>query len=103
MVDVKTEQIESAELIAARIRKALETFPPGKLVINPDCGLRHLPADVARAKLDAMVEGTIAVRGTLPDQFGPDQFGPDQPDQSGRTEAGLVPELAPEPTTEQGA
>jgi 5-methyltetrahydropteroyltriglutamate--homocysteine methyltransferase len=91
VVDVKTEQIESAELIAARIRKALDTFAPEKLVINPDCGLRHLPADVARAKLAAMVEGTIAVRRTLPDQFGPDQ--------SGDTE----PELAPDPTVEQGA
>jgi 5-methyltetrahydropteroyltriglutamate--homocysteine methyltransferase len=66
VVDVKTEQIESAEVIAQRIRKALETFPAEKLIINPDCGLRHLPADVARAKLVAMVEGTIAVRRTLP-------------------------------------
>ncbi|MGH3540736.1 MAG: hypothetical protein ACRDQJ_20945, partial [Pseudonocardiaceae bacterium] len=66
VVDVKTEQIESAEVIAQRIRKALETFPADKLIINPDCGLRHLPADVARAKLAAMVQGTIAVRRTLP-------------------------------------
>jgi 5-methyltetrahydropteroyltriglutamate--homocysteine methyltransferase len=40
------------------------------LIINPDCGLRHLPADVARAKLAAMVEGTIAVRRTLPAALG---------------------------------
>jgi 5-methyltetrahydropteroyltriglutamate--homocysteine methyltransferase len=66
VVDVKTEQIESAEVIAQRIRKALETFPAEKLIINPDCGLRHLPADVARAKLAAMVQGSIAVRRTLP-------------------------------------
>ncbi|MGH3873619.1 MAG: hypothetical protein ACRDSR_19270 [Pseudonocardiaceae bacterium] len=62
VVDVKTEQVESAELIAQRIRRALETFPADKLIINPDCGLRHLPADVARSKLAAMVEGTAAVR-----------------------------------------
>jgi 5-methyltetrahydropteroyltriglutamate--homocysteine methyltransferase len=82
VVDVKTERVESADLIAARIRKALETFPREKLVINPDCGLRHLPADVARAKLAAMVEGTIAVRRTLPK---------------------TTPEPAPETTTAQGA
>jgi len=82
VVDVKTERVESADLIAARIRKALETFPREKLVINPDCGLRHLPADVARAKLAAMVEGTIAVRRTLPN---------------------TTPEPAPETTTAQGA
>ena len=66
VVDVKTEQIESAEVIAQRIRKALETVAAEKLIINPDCGLRHLPADVARAKLTAMVQGSIAVRRTLP-------------------------------------
>jgi len=66
VVDVKTEQIESAEIITQRIRKALEAFPADELIINPACGLRHLPADVARAKLAAMVEGAVAVRRTLP-------------------------------------
>ena len=33
-----------------------------RLIVNPDCGLRHLPADIARAKLRAMVEGTAVVR-----------------------------------------
>ena len=68
VVDVKTEQVESGDLIAQRISKALETFPASKLIINPDCGLRNLPADVARSKLAAMVEGTVAVRRTLPAQ-----------------------------------
>lgn len=66
VVDVKSERIESAELIASRILKAMDTFPAEKLIINPDCGLRHLPADVARAKLAAMVQGTVAVRRSLP-------------------------------------
>ena len=82
VLDVKTEQIESAELVAAHIRKALKTFPAERLIINPDCGLRHLPADVARAKLAAMVEGTVAVRRTLPSQA--------VPTQAESTEVGLV-------------
>lgn len=65
VLDVKTEQVESAELITQRIQRALDTFPAEKLIINPDCGLRHLPADVARSKLVAMVEGTEAVRRRL--------------------------------------
>jgi methionine synthase II (cobalamin-independent) len=32
----------------------------------PTTVLRHLPAHVARSKLAAMVEGTMAVRATLP-------------------------------------
>jgi 5-methyltetrahydropteroyltriglutamate--homocysteine methyltransferase len=74
VMDVKTEQIESAELIAQRIHRALDTVPADKLIINPDCGLRHLPADVARAKLAAMVEGTAAVRRTLPRHEEPTQL-----------------------------
>jgi 5-methyltetrahydropteroyltriglutamate--homocysteine methyltransferase len=65
VMDVKTEQVESAELITQRIHRALGTFPANKLITNPDCGLRHLPAHVARSKLSAMVEGTAAVRRTL--------------------------------------
>jgi 5-methyltetrahydropteroyltriglutamate--homocysteine methyltransferase len=62
VIDVKTQQVETAETVAGRIRRAIELVPPERLVINPDCGLRHLPADVARAKLAAMVEGARRVR-----------------------------------------
>ncbi len=65
VIDVKTEQVESADLVAARIRRALRYVPPDKLVINPDCGLRHLLPDVARAKLAAMVAGAATVRSEL--------------------------------------
>jgi 5-methyltetrahydropteroyltriglutamate--homocysteine methyltransferase len=39
--------------------------PARRLAINPDCGLIHLPRDVAFAKLNAMVEGTRLVRAEL--------------------------------------
>ncbi len=65
VIDVKTTEIEPDELVAARIRRALEYVPAERLTINPDCGLRHMPADVARAKLRAMVTGTAMVRAEL--------------------------------------
>jgi len=65
VIDVKTEQVESLEVVAARIRRALRVVSPEKLIINPDCGLRHLPPPVARAKLAAMVAGTAQVRAEL--------------------------------------
>jgi 5-methyltetrahydropteroyltriglutamate--homocysteine methyltransferase len=65
VIDVKSEQVESADLVAARIRRALRVVAPDKLVINPDCGLRHLPPQVARAKLAAMVAGAAAVRAEI--------------------------------------
>jgi len=65
VIDVKSEQVESPELVAARIRRALRVIPPDRLVINPDCGLRHLPPQVARAKLAAMVAGAALVRAEV--------------------------------------
>ncbi len=65
VIDVKTEQVESPGLVAARIRRALRYVPADRLVINPDCGLRHLLPDIARAKLAAMVAGAAIVRAEL--------------------------------------
>ena len=65
VVDVKTQDIESAGFVADRIRRALEVVPPDKLLVNPDCGCVHLPRDVAFNKLCAMVEGARIVRNEL--------------------------------------
>jgi 5-methyltetrahydropteroyltriglutamate--homocysteine methyltransferase len=62
VIDVKTHDVETPAVVAERIRKALEIVPVQSLAINPDCGLLHLPRDVAFAKLCAMVEGTRLVR-----------------------------------------
>jgi 5-methyltetrahydropteroyltriglutamate--homocysteine methyltransferase len=64
-VDVKTLAVETADIVAERIRKALEFAPAERLFILPDCGCFHLPRDVAFAKLSAMVQGTRAVRKEL--------------------------------------
>jgi 5-methyltetrahydropteroyltriglutamate--homocysteine methyltransferase len=65
VIDVKTSEVETPELVAERIRRALEYLPADRLMINPDCGLRHLAPEVARRKLRAMVAGVAAVRAEL--------------------------------------
>ncbi len=65
VIDVKTQAVETAEMVAERIRKALEVLPKERLIILPDCGCFHLPRNVAFAKLCAMVEGTKIVRKEL--------------------------------------
>jgi 5-methyltetrahydropteroyltriglutamate--homocysteine methyltransferase len=65
VIDVKTPEVESPAVVAERIRQALKFVPADRLSVNPDCGLMHLPRDVAFAKLCAMVEGTAIVRREL--------------------------------------
>jgi 5-methyltetrahydropteroyltriglutamate--homocysteine methyltransferase len=57
--------VEPAEPVASRIRRAPEYVPADRLMINPDCGLRHLAPEVARQKLRAMVAGVAQVRTEL--------------------------------------
>ena len=65
VIDVKTNEVESSAFVADRIRRALEVIPTDRLIITPDCGLVRLPREVAFSKLNAMVEGTRAVRKEL--------------------------------------
>lgn len=65
VIDVKSRDVESPEVVAARIREALNFVPPQRLIVNPDCGLRHLPPAVARAKLTSMVAGAALVRAEI--------------------------------------
>jgi 5-methyltetrahydropteroyltriglutamate--homocysteine methyltransferase len=65
VIDVKTQAVETPEVVAERIRKALEYLPKERLVVLPDCGCFHLPGHIAFAKLQAMVEGTKIVRKEL--------------------------------------
>jgi 5-methyltetrahydropteroyltriglutamate--homocysteine methyltransferase len=62
VIDVKRPDVEPEDVVAERIRRALQVVSPDRLMVNPDCGLRHLPPDIARAKLRALTAGTEMVR-----------------------------------------
>ena len=62
VVDVKSLYVETPEEIAERLRAVLRFVAPDKLYVNPDCGLFHLPRNVASQKLRSMVAGTEIVR-----------------------------------------
>jgi 5-methyltetrahydropteroyltriglutamate--homocysteine methyltransferase len=65
VIDVKTQAVETADVVAERVRKSLKLAPAERLFVLPDCGCFHLPRPVAFAKLCAMVEGTRLVRKEL--------------------------------------
>jgi 5-methyltetrahydropteroyltriglutamate--homocysteine methyltransferase len=57
VLDLGAEEVETPEVVAARIRRALEAVPPERLVVAPDCGMKYLPRERAFRKLEAMVAG----------------------------------------------
>ena len=65
VLDLNASQVESAELVAARIREALQVLPPQRLIVAPDCGMKYLPRALAYAKLQAMVAGTRIVNAEI--------------------------------------
>jgi 5-methyltetrahydropteroyltriglutamate--homocysteine methyltransferase len=62
VIDVKRLDVEPVAVVESRLYEALKVLPPERVVVNPDCGLRHLPAKVVRAKLSAMTKATANVR-----------------------------------------
>ena len=62
VLDLSTTQVESAETVAARIRRALPYVNPDRIVVAPDCGLKYLPRDVAFGKMQAMAQGARLLR-----------------------------------------
>ena len=64
-LDLSDMSIETPEMVAGRIRRALPFVPAERIVVAPDCGLKYLPRAVAYGKMRAMVEGAKIVRQEL--------------------------------------
>lgn len=65
VIDLANPAVEPALEVAQRIRIALEHFPPDRLSVAPDCGMKYLSREVAFEKLVALVEGAEIVRREL--------------------------------------
>ena len=65
VLDLGAEEVETPEAVAERLRRALEFVPPERLVAAPDCGMKYLPRERARRKLEAMVAGARLVSAEL--------------------------------------
>jgi 5-methyltetrahydropteroyltriglutamate--homocysteine methyltransferase len=57
VLDLGASEVESAVVVAERIRRALAVVGPERLVVAPDCGMKYLPRERAFRKLEAMVAG----------------------------------------------
>ncbi len=65
VLDLGTNEVETAETVAARLREGLRHIPAERLVAAPDCGMKYLPRARAFAKLKALSDGAAIVRREL--------------------------------------
>jgi 5-methyltetrahydropteroyltriglutamate--homocysteine methyltransferase len=62
VIALDSAEVETPEMVAERIRRALPYKDPSELIAAPDCGMKYLPRDAAFAKLQSLVAGARAVQ-----------------------------------------
>ncbi|HTU75306.1 MAG TPA: uroporphyrinogen decarboxylase family protein [Trebonia sp.] len=65
VIDLSDPAVETAEAVAARVRRALPYVPAERIVIAPDCGLKYLPRESANGKMKAMADAAALLRTEL--------------------------------------
>lgn len=65
VLDLSTDEVETPEMVADRIRRALDHIPADRILVAPDCGMKYMRRDVAFGKLKAMCDGAAIVRAEL--------------------------------------
>jgi 5-methyltetrahydropteroyltriglutamate--homocysteine methyltransferase len=62
VIDLGNPEIETAAVIADRIRNGLKYVAAERLVPAPDCGMKYMPRHIAFGKLKAMSDAAAMVR-----------------------------------------
>ena len=57
VLDLSTDDVETPQTVADRIRRASPHGGPDRLIAAPDCGMKYLSREAAYRKLEALVEG----------------------------------------------
>ena len=56
VIDQRSDDIETTEVIWKRVQPALQYFSPSRLLLTSECGFGHVPLEITRAKLRALTE-----------------------------------------------
>ncbi|MGB6457056.1 MAG: uroporphyrinogen decarboxylase family protein [Streptosporangiaceae bacterium] len=65
VLDLSDPAVETAEVVADRVRKALRYVPADRIVLAPDCGMKYLPRESAFGKLASMTSAAQTLRAEL--------------------------------------
>jgi 5-methyltetrahydropteroyltriglutamate--homocysteine methyltransferase len=58
VIDQRSDEIETVEVIERRIEPALKRFPRERIILTSECGFGHVPLDITRRKLSVLVEAS---------------------------------------------
>jgi 5-methyltetrahydropteroyltriglutamate--homocysteine methyltransferase len=62
VIDLSDPSVETAEVVAGRVRRAFGYVAAEKIVIATDCGMKYLPRASAEGKMRAMAEAAAMLR-----------------------------------------
>ena len=62
VIDQRSDEMETPSIIAQRVRPALEYFSAQRLYLTSECGFQHVPLEITRGKLRALVAGAQYLR-----------------------------------------
>jgi 5-methyltetrahydropteroyltriglutamate--homocysteine methyltransferase len=62
VIDLSTPEVETAQVVADRVRRAFRYLPPEQVVVATDCGMKYLPRESANGKMRAMSEAAALLR-----------------------------------------
>ncbi|MGY1737391.1 uroporphyrinogen decarboxylase family protein [Geodermatophilus sp. SYSU D00684] len=65
VLDLSTPEVETPEVVADRVRRALDDVDVDRLVLTSDCGLKYLPRTSAEGKMRSLAQAAEVLRGEL--------------------------------------
>jgi 5-methyltetrahydropteroyltriglutamate--homocysteine methyltransferase len=65
VIDLSDHEVETAELVADRVRRAFEFTSPDRITIATDCGMKYLPRASAEGKMRSMARAAAILRSEL--------------------------------------
>ena len=65
VIDLSDPTVETPEVVAERVRRALPYVPASRLVLAPDCGMKYIPRETADGKMAALAAAAAQLRSEL--------------------------------------
>jgi 5-methyltetrahydropteroyltriglutamate--homocysteine methyltransferase len=69
VIDLSDRAVESPDVVAGRVRRALPFVEAERIVVSTDCGMKYLPRESANGKMRAMARAASQLRAEIDPSF----------------------------------